>query len=114
MERGEWERLLQKLSLLGLVERPRAAGEAARKGQNRQAYAQRVADFRLEGKEPPRETTKAGIIGDLQWARGQGVSRPDVKLWRQEEGVIAKRGAPRGGRKRGRAAEIRQENSTNE
>ena len=74
--------------------------ETAAATEARLDYAKRVAEFRARGEEPPLETTKSGVLGDLQWAPQHGVSRPDVKRWREEEGVKAERGRPSKNRQR--------------
>lgn len=60
----------------------------------RTAYEARVAEFRLAGNSPPSQTTKRGILGDREWAVQYGVSRVEIKKWRDELVGPVKPGRP--------------------
>jgi len=48
------------------------------------AYIERVAEFQKSGRPPPLETTKAGVLGDRQWATANGISREILQALRKE------------------------------
>jgi hypothetical protein len=66
-------------------------------GQTRRsAYQSRVEEIRkLYGRDPPLENTKSGIQGDREWAAANGISRPDIEMWRRELLWPQRRGRPR-------------------
>jgi hypothetical protein len=60
------------------------------------AYESRVAEFRKthDGRNPPIQTTKAGVQGDREWAVANGVPRTDISKWRHELLGTQSRGRP--------------------
>jgi len=69
--------------------------DAVRQSEDKRiAYEQRIAKFKKDGKNPPLETTKAGTLGDREWAVENGVPRDVVEGWRAEL-LATKRGRPK-------------------
>jgi hypothetical protein len=61
------------------------ANRSRRAVPNRSDYELRVANFRTKhGRDPPVQTTKAGILGDREWAVLNGVPRATLAQWRRE------------------------------
>jgi hypothetical protein len=91
----------------GLRRKPLPTSGKIPHGSARSAYEARVAAIRAErGRNPPIQNMKDGLEGDREWATRNGVSRVELKKWRQELFGIQKRG------RRKIRQEIRQKNNS--